>query len=62
MPVGLAVTNLVELAFRSRNRQTRNRHRLGIVKDSDGIGPGRFVMVGPDALAFRRKRAILFEQ
>jgi hypothetical protein len=35
---------------------------FGTVKDSDGIGLGRFVMVGLDALAFRRKRAILFEQ
>src|SRR5262245_14827299 len=30
----------------------------GIIKDSDGIGLGRFVMGGLDDLAFRRKRAI----
>ena len=34
----------------------------GIVKDFAGIGLGRFVMVGPDDLVFRKKRAVSFEQ
>jgi hypothetical protein len=35
---------------------------VGIVKDSDGIGLGRFVTGGLDVHAFRRKHAISFEQ